>query len=449
MRLLFLLILFLSLFTGCYHLRQGSGLATYAKGLLHEKADKKEEAIEAYRKTIWKEGESSYLYVKMGNLYVKDKKTKEAKRCFFRALRIDPDNFDALFSLGITYLLENNHQLAASYMKKGLSLEPENQSARMVLCDMLVALNQLEEASEQYKILLEAFPNNYLLWFNHGNLFERMEQYDKAEEAYLSSIKLSQSFWKGIVALALLYSKQGKEAEANEYFRRAVSLNPKDSVSYSFLISSSYRAKEKEKTKSLLNEALGNGIRNAEFYNLLGTIYSEEEDYPRAEEFFRKSTQLQDTSTARFYLGMVYDKMNLPEKMEEEMKKAIEIEPENALALNYLGYSYLVKDRNLQEAYELIKRACSIEPENGAFLDSLGWAYFKQGNYRKAKKYLEKAAGIEQDAEIYEHLGYLYLELSEYTKSITWFMKAYEIGKNAKLIDKIEEVRQRIKNEIN
>ncbi len=435
--------------TGCHHGMQGSGLTTYAQGILYEKTDNREQAIEAYQKTLQQEGESSYLYVKLGNVYLKDKQSKEAKRCFFRALKLNPKNAESLFGLGVAYLLEDNHKLAARYIEQGLSIEPDRHYARMMLCDILVALEMLEKASQQYEILIKEYPNNYLLMFNYGNLLERRNLYEQAEKAYLSSIQLSEGFWKATVALALLYYKQGKEVEAMEYFRKSIKLNPKDSISYSFLIFAHYKAKEIEAAKSLLEEAMSNGIQNTEFYNLMGIIYSEQKDYLKASEFFKKSIDLQDTSTTRFYLGVVYDKMEMPDKMEEEMKKAIAIDPDNAMALNYLGYSYLLKNKNLQEAYEMIKKACAIEPDNAAFLDSLGWEYYKRGNYKKAKKYLEKAADKEKDEEIYEHLGYLYLEMKEYKKSIFWFIKAYEINKNAGVLEKIEEINKIIKHGIN
>ena len=118
---------------------QGSGLTTYAHGILYEKTDNREQAIEAYKKTLQQEGESSYLYVKLGNVYLKDKQSKEAKRCFFRALKLNPKNAESLFGLGVAYLLEDNHKLAARYIEQGLSIEPDRHYARMMLCDILVA----------------------------------------------------------------------------------------------------------------------------------------------------------------------------------------------------------------------------------------------------------------------------------------------------------------------
>jgi tetratricopeptide (TPR) repeat protein len=210
-----------------------------------------------------------------------------------------------------------------------------------------------------------------------------------------------------------------------------------------------YKEGDNEKARRYLNEAIRNGIKTSEMYNFLGVIYSGEGDYTKAEESFREGIKIEDNSTGRFYLGTVYDKTGQKDSMVEELKRAIEINPDNAGALNYLGYTYLLENRDIEEAYEMIKKACSIEPDNGAFLDSLGWVYYKKGMYDRARELLEKAAGLEKDAEIFEHLGYVYLELKDYTKALYWFVRSYEMSSDSALLKMIEEAKERIKNELN
>ena len=66
----------------------------------------------------------------------------------------------------------------------------------------------------------------------------------------------------------------------------------------------------------------------------------------------------------------------------DEMKKAIALNPKNAQALNYLGYTYAESGQNLDEAESLIKRALTVEPEDGFYVDSLGWVYYQKGEYQ-------------------------------------------------------------------
>jgi tetratricopeptide (TPR) repeat protein len=436
-------VLFLLFFTGCAHMQQNSGLKTYVRGFLSEEDGKTDEAVEYYKETIHKAGEHSYVYVKLGNLYLKKQDTAEAKRSFFRAARLNPERQEAFFGLGVAYLMEKNNRLAAIYMEKGLELEPENHSVRMLLCDIYVSMDKLDESVKHYNILLETYPNNYILHYNYGNLLERIGKPESAERSYLKAVELSNFFWKGYFSLGLLCDKQGREEDAVKYFSRAIELNPEDSFSYSYLAGIYYKKENYEKARHYLEEAVRNGIKTPEFYNFLGVLYSEEENYEKAEGFFKKGIEIEDNSSGRFYLGTLYEKTNRRDQMEVEIKKAIEIDPDNAIALNYLGYTYLLEDRNLKLAYTMIKKACKIEPDNGAFLDSLGWAYYKMGSYERSREYLEKAASLEEDAEIYEHLGYLYIELKDYIRALYWFVRAYEMSNNKDLLKVIEEVKRK------
>ena len=258
-------------------------------------------------------------------------------------------------------------------------------------------------------------------------------------------MELAYFFWKGYFALGSLHLKSGKTKEALPYFEKVLSYNPNDYVSYSVLVSTYYSEGNREKVKYYLEKAIKQGVNQAYFYQLLGIIYIDEKNYEKAEEALQAGISMEDLSVtdlsnAQFYMGVLYDKTERREEMEDSMKQAIKLHPDNAMALNYLGYTYLVQDRKIEEAYRMIKKAYDIEPNNGAFLDSLGWAYYKKGDYQSAQKYLERAAEKEKDEEVYGHLGHLYLKLEEYEKALLWFVKAHEISgskETQKILDEI------------
>ncbi|HOC03437.1 MAG TPA: hypothetical protein PKK91_08165, partial [bacterium] len=116
----------------------------------------------------------------------------------------------------------------------------------------------------------------------------------------------------------------------------------------------------------------------------------------------------------------------------------------NHLALNYLGYSMLIEDKNIDEAFTLIQKAVTLEPENGAYLDSLGWAYYKKGKYKLAEKYLIKAEKKEFDPEIYEHLGYVYYSMNNPIKAIYWWARCLEFTPKQEISEMIEKAKQQL-----
>jgi Flp pilus assembly protein TadD len=125
------------------------------------------------------------------------------------------------------------------------------------------------------------------------------------------------------------------------------------------------------------------------------------------------------------------------------MKKAIELNPKNAQALNYLGYTYAEEGKNLDEAESLVKRALDLEPQDGFFIDSLGWVYYQKGEYRQAIEQLERAVNLTgNDPTITEHLGDAYRKIGklreaghEYRDALK---KAQETDQVARLKDKLQ-----------
>ena len=95
-----------------------------------------------------------------------------------------------------------------------------------------------------------------------------------------------------------------------------------------------------------------------------------------------------------------------------ELEKLLALDPNNAQALNYLGYSLLERGEERDRATEMVKRAHALEPTSSAITDSLGWAYFLQGDAKNALPLLEKAAkDAGSDVAINEHLGDAYWTL--------------------------------------
>ena len=75
------------------------------------------------------------------------------------------------------------------------------------------------------------------------------------------------------------------------------------------------------------------------------------------------------------------------------MKKAIELNPKNAAALNYLGYTWAEMGVQLDEAEDLIMRALKIQPNDGFYIDSLGWVYYQKGDYPKRRRAVGTGGG--------------------------------------------------------
>jgi tetratricopeptide (TPR) repeat protein len=110
-----------------------------------------------------------------------------------------------------------------------------------------------------------------------------------------------------------------------------------------------------------------------------------------------------------YFRGICYERSKQWPSAEADLKKALELFPEQPHVLNYLGYSWIDQGVHLDEGMDMIKRAVAARPDDGYIVDSLGWAYYRLGNYEEATKQLERAIELKpEDPTINDHLGDAY-----------------------------------------
>ena len=134
------------------------------------------------------------------------------------------------------------------------------------------------------------------------------------------------------------------------------------------------------------------------------------------------------------------------EKAEKALLTLLELSPDDPLALNNLAYMYLENNVNISKAMEMVQQALDAKPENGAYLDTLGWAYYMKGNYKQARKNIEKAlkwADREDKGIIYEHYGDILIKLGKEKEAIEAYRNAIEFGEEEeKIKSKINSIEQ-------
>ncbi|HYX02468.1 MAG TPA: tetratricopeptide repeat protein [Reyranella sp.] len=150
----------------------------------------------------------------------------------------------------------------------------------------------------------------------------------------------------------------------------------------------------------------------------------------RTKERYADAVQAYDTAIQRlhniedrhwqvfFGRGIVLERLKQWPKAEQDMKKALELSPEQPYVLNYLGYSWIDQGLNLDAGMKMLKRATELRPDDGAITDSVGWAYYRLGQYDKAVEWLERASEQKgDDATIIEHLGDAYWHVGRFREA--------------------------------
>jgi Flp pilus assembly protein TadD len=155
----------------------------------------------------------------------------------------------------------------------------------------------------------------------------------------------------------------------------------------------------------------------------------------------------------------MFERMKKYEAAEAQFHQVLEIHPENASALNYLGYMLADRGVRLDEAQKMISRALELDPDNGAYLDSLGWVYYRQNRLEEAAQILVRALDkIGQDATVHDHLGDVYSKMGKTKEAIMQWqasLQAFESGSEsemdpgdaAKIGKKLESAKVRLAKE--
>ena len=144
----------------------------------------------------------------------------------------------------------------------------------------------------------------------------------------------------------------------------------------------------------------------------------------------------------RFFVARAAARLELGQwdKAEPDLVRAVEIAPKEAVALNYLGYSWAERGENLEKAFELIEHAVALEPNSGAYIDSLGWAYFQLGDFQNAVGHLEHAATLEPaDPTITDHLGDVYWRLGRKIEAKYQWERVLELDPSSRLRASVEK----------
>src|SRR6185369_6719311 len=132
-----------------------------------------------------------------------------------------------------------------------------------------------------------------------------------------------------------------------------------------------------------------------------------------------------DAGTIALELGAVLDKQKKYSESEAVLRQLIAKEPNNAIALNYLGYMLADRGERLAESVDYLKRALAIDPDNGSYLDSIGWAYFKDGKLDLALDNLKKAADqMTTNSVVQDHYAEILFRLGRYNDAILAWTRA-------------------------
>ncbi|MDR4509573.1 MAG: tetratricopeptide repeat protein [Candidatus Brocadiaceae bacterium] len=323
---------------------------------------------------------------------------------------------DTLYKLAEFYMEEQMVEEGAACYLRMLDLKLVTDPAKIyyVIGQNYFEKNDILKAIDYFIRTKEADPLLNSVYFYLTLCYDQIEDYSNAEKEAKKYLSKDPDNWAMHLALSEIYRKTGNELQGQI---------------------------EIEKTEEILQLNVIRGSRYPKEYFLLCQIYRNQKRNTEAIATIESLRLIPlDTETRRdlhYLLATLYYEENQFDRVEEELRMTLKLDPDFHGANNFLGYLLAETNKNLDEAIGLINRALKVQPENGAYLDSLGWAYYKKAQAEGEDSYLftalqklTEAIRLTKEPEIYDHAGDVYFSLGRWDDAVLAWEKALELYKD-------------------
>ena len=445
---------------------KASGRLLAYLGMARQALGRKEEAETAFKEAIRRDPRALIAYRGLAQLAIEANHPEKALAALDQGAK-SPDA-SAEFLIGLTEQLldmmetgktsrEQARARAEKWLSRAWALRGENPALFERIAEGWRRAGFPKKAIEAYSELLRRFPprlsiGEALLRDRLYRLYLQVGDRQGARAQLEAILRINPTNPFVHLMLGSIASEEGEYAKAEESFRKAILLNPDLETAYYQLAGTLLAQNKPEEALEVLGKARSRFKPSflLEFYT--GLAYGAQEKYAEALKRFTAARIHAEVAEPRrlnqffyFQLGTTYERLGKIDEAAKALKKAIQLAPRYAPALNYLGYTWADRGEHLEEAYELIRRALEVDPTNAAYLDSMGWALYRLKRYKEALEYqlkAVKAAGEEeQDATLYEHLGDIYQALGQKKKAIEAWRKAYQLDPKPEIKAKIDKAK--------
>ena len=283
---------------------------------------------------------------------------------------------EAMFDIATVLNQRDTEDLSLVYAQLAIELEPRHGLARLLVAEIADSQGRLQEALVTYQSIDPASP---FAWQARLRAAEVLDQLDRTDEAVADLRKM---------------------------------------------------AAERPNSPQALIE-LGDILRGRNRFAEAVTVY---------DAALERIPKIEPRHWALFYSrGIALERSGQWPRAEADFQRALELQPDQPLVLNYLGYSWVEKGEHLEKALKMIERAVELRPSDGYIVDSLGWAFFQLGHYAEATQYLERALELlPQDPTINDHLGDAYWRSGREAEARYQWRRALQFKPEADQIKTIE-----------
>jgi tetratricopeptide (TPR) repeat protein len=396
----------------------------------------------------------------LGGTYEQLKENKKAIASYQRSVDMEPDNLEAIRALATALLADNQLPEALKHFQELSNADPEDVSALDRIAEIQRRQSKFNDALATAKKALAKDPSNLEAGYTEGLVLDVLGRYEDAAAVYAKMVDVTShgngaytqeekanrsiflerlaavyheqnktpdaiATYQKMIELGGDFAKRGYQGEADTYrdarqfdeatavCRKAVAANPKDRDLKLLLAWQLADTGKLDEGLALANGMLTGKPDDRDVFFQVSEIQQRLHHWKEADEALAKAEPLINTKDDKvnFYFrkGALAEREKHYDQAEQLFHKVLDIDPDNAITLNNLGYMLADKTTRYTDALKYIRKAVELEPMNGAYLDSLGWIYLKMGQYEQAEDNLRKAVERNStDPTVHDHLGDLY-----------------------------------------
>jgi tetratricopeptide (TPR) repeat protein len=370
---------------------------------------------------------------------------------------------DQSIRLSLAHLYRQNDQVAESYaLVSELAVELDDAPEVVILeVELLEQMGETEQARRRLQQALRSNENNKQLRFQYARKLVDEERYREARDQFKIIVEQNPDDFDMLYSLALISMEINALKDARSYFERMVENAQRlddahyylgyismqenrnaEAIQHFFNVNggSNFLQSQRSLTELMVRagryDEMKSRLQNIRFrnpdYNI--ALLSMEANVLMDEGYLDAAGIVLNNAVGAFpsniqllFLRSVYSQeINDLDLMEVDLRKIIQLNPNNPVAYNSLGYTLADRTDRYQEAYALILRAFELAPNDPAIIDSLGWVQYRLGMYEEARDNLDKAYELFPDHEVAAHLGEVLWVMGEKSQARSVWRKALE-----------------------
>ena len=427
-------------------------------------SDRLSEAVEVAEWWADHDPESLHARVAMANAYQRLGRAGDAEQALREALEQDPGNLRIYDALARSLAERGDRSAEIDIYEEVLQLHPRHRATLVALGEAYLAQNDLEGAIVVFEEIERYYPDDLHSTVRLGFLTYEAREFGEAALRFERVLEVSPNEHEIAFFLGIVRRRNGDDDGAVEAFARIPSDHERYADARKQIAAVSERRGDYADALSEIERVIAvEPSRDLDLYK--AALLAKSGDFDGAIEHLESMLTGGSGDDEVFYnLGVIYGEARRIDEAVQYMQRALDENPDNASALNYVGYTWAENGVNLDEAEIMILRAIEIRPDDGYIADSLGWVYYMRarplvasGRDREAQAYIERALEELKRAEqltggdpvVSEHLGDTYLLLNQKELALERFEEALQMdpreGEQPHLLEKLESLQRELR----